>query len=262
MFSTVASRTRAPNSRRLSSLATSLGLETAMARVSPCRVAATTGEAKARTTTNGLRIYLSSQPAYVHIPERLGRGDVDLGEGLGGAAACVCALGLVFNAPIGGGAAPPLAPPPPAPACRCTAALCRPVGSRPWGILCHGMLEPDASGISDASTARNQSNGLLRAQRTSDGCAHVASGVVRRFDTHDHILICLRGAQKAQGRRGRVAVRAWSCDAAFDDIWAYNPHAELQCSFVWARTCWPRAATAARCCCTMCHMRKRNMHVT
>lgn len=165
-------RVQTGGSRRLSSLATCLGLETAMARVSPCRVAATTGEAKARTTTNGLRIYLSSQPAYVHIPERLGRGDVDLGEGLGGAAACVCALGLVFNAPIGGGAAPPLAPPPPAPACRCTAALCRPVGSRPWGILCHGMLEPDASGISDASTARNQSNGLLRAQRTSDGCAH------------------------------------------------------------------------------------------
>ena len=50
VFSTVASRTRAPNSRRLSSLATSLGLETAMARVSPCRVAATTGEAKARDT--------------------------------------------------------------------------------------------------------------------------------------------------------------------------------------------------------------------
>ena len=179
--------------------------------------------------TNGLRIYFSSQPAYVNIPERLGRGDVDLGEGLGGAAACVCALGLVFNAPIGGGAAPPLAPPPPAPACRCTAALCRPVGSRPSGILCHGMLEPDASGISDASTARNQSNGLLRAQRTSGGCAHGVrmwrSGVVRRFDTHEYILICVCGAQKAQGRRGRVAVRARPCDVAFDDIWAYNPHA-------------------------------------
>jgi hypothetical protein len=89
------------------------------------------------------------------------------------------------------------------------------------------MLEPDASGISDASTARNQSKGLLRAQRTSGGCAHGVrmwrSGMVRRFDTY--ILICVCGAQKAQGRRGRVAVRARSCDAAFDDIWAYNPHA-------------------------------------
>ena len=173
---------------------------------------------------------------------------------------------VVFNAPIGGGPAPPLASPLPAPSFRCTAALCWPVGCCPCAIVSPDVLEPDASGISDAWTARNQSNGLLRAQRTSGGCAHGVrmwrSGVVRIFDTHDHILICLRGAQKAQGRRGRVAVRAWSCDAAFDDIWAYNPHAELQCSFVWARTCWPRAATAARCCCTMCHMRRRNMHVT